>query len=234
MPSASLSSCRTLTTCAICLNGLVKPRLGMRRMRGICPPSNPGRVEPPERAVWPLPPRPAVFPMPDPGPRPLRMRARWEPRGGFRLCSVTRAGAAVLADPSLATFGLAARFALAWGFAFGFRPPFPFPFSFTIRLLPSLGRCHHEEGTHLIEHAAQRRVVRFDHLILMVLQADRPEGAPLRGRTPDPRAHLADAELLLARRRHRPVATGFALAVFPCGGISTHGRPPGAACSGSL
>src|SRR2546425_9310884 len=32
-PSASRTRWRTFTTCAGCLNGLVKPRLGMRRMR---------------------------------------------------------------------------------------------------------------------------------------------------------------------------------------------------------
>jgi hypothetical protein len=33
----------------------------MRRMSGIWPPSKPMRMELPERAVWPLPPRPAGF-----------------------------------------------------------------------------------------------------------------------------------------------------------------------------
>src|SRR6266550_79250 len=63
---------------------------GMRRMSGIWPPSKPGRTLPPWRAVWPLPPRPAVLPIPEPGPRPLRMRARCEPTGGFRSWSASR------------------------------------------------------------------------------------------------------------------------------------------------
>ena len=33
----------------------------------------------PERAVWPLPPRPACLPLPEPMPRPTRMRAFEEP-----------------------------------------------------------------------------------------------------------------------------------------------------------
>src|SRR5260370_309692 len=56
-PSLRIVRCRTFTTWAGCLNGLVKPRLGMRRISGIWPPSNPGRVWPPGRAAWPLPER---------------------------------------------------------------------------------------------------------------------------------------------------------------------------------
>src|SRR5262249_46343953 len=44
-----------------------------RRCIGICPPSKP-LMRTPERAVWPLPPRPPVLPMPEPMPRPIRMR----------------------------------------------------------------------------------------------------------------------------------------------------------------
>src|SRR5207244_421162 len=89
-PSASWPRWRTFTTCAACLNGFVKPRFGMRRMSGIWPPSKPGRTLPPWRAVWPLPPRPAVLPIPEPGPRPLRILARCEPRGARRSCSASR------------------------------------------------------------------------------------------------------------------------------------------------
>src|SRR6267154_1961634 len=91
----------------------------MRRMRGIWPPSNPGRVWPPARAVWPFPPRPAVLPMPDPGPRPLRIRARCEPAGARRLDRVTRttsaAGALVR---GFLVLGFLAVFVLAFPFAF--------------------------------------------------------------------------------------------------------------------
>ena len=51
---------------------LLKPRLGMRRARGIWPPSKPTRTLPPERAFWPLWPRPPVLPLPEPAPRPFR------------------------------------------------------------------------------------------------------------------------------------------------------------------
>src|ERR1700722_14943185 len=52
---------------------LLKPRFGRRRWIGIWPPSKP-LMRTPERAVWPLPPRPAVLPLPEPMPRPTRMR----------------------------------------------------------------------------------------------------------------------------------------------------------------
>src|SRR4051812_25727169 len=52
---------------------LVKPRFGRRRCIGIWPPSKP-LMRTPERAVWPLPPRPPVLPLPEPMPRPTRMR----------------------------------------------------------------------------------------------------------------------------------------------------------------
>src|SRR6202171_3280499 len=57
---------------------LVKPRFGSRRWIGIWPPSKP-LMRTPERAVWPLPPRPAVLPLPEPMPRPTRMRFLREP-----------------------------------------------------------------------------------------------------------------------------------------------------------
>ena len=59
-------------------DGGVKPRLGRRRCSGIWPPSKP-LMRTPERAVWPLPPRPACLPLPEPMPRPTRMRAFVEP-----------------------------------------------------------------------------------------------------------------------------------------------------------
>src|SRR5580692_11281245 len=59
----------------------------MRRMSGIWPPSKPMRMELPERAVWPLPPRPAVLPRPEDSPWPSRLRRCFEPGRGLRLCS---------------------------------------------------------------------------------------------------------------------------------------------------
>src|SRR5262245_63287428 len=54
-------------------NGLLKPRLGSRRCSGIWPPSKPFTATP-VRAFWPLTPRPAVLPLPEPMPRPTRRR----------------------------------------------------------------------------------------------------------------------------------------------------------------
>src|SRR6476620_11635175 len=52
---------------------LLKPRFGRRRCSGIWPPSKP-LMATPERDVWPLTPRPPVLPLPEPIPRPTRMR----------------------------------------------------------------------------------------------------------------------------------------------------------------
>src|ERR1700681_1342749 len=57
---------------------LLKPRLGKRRWSGLCPPSKP-LMATPVRAFWPLTPRPAVLPLPEPMPRPTRMRALRDP-----------------------------------------------------------------------------------------------------------------------------------------------------------
>jgi hypothetical protein len=48
----------------------VKPRLGIRKRKGVWPPSKPKRGFRPLRAFCPLCPRPAVFPLPDPIPLP--------------------------------------------------------------------------------------------------------------------------------------------------------------------
>src|ERR1700680_753337 len=53
---------------------LVKPRLGMRRCSGIWPPSKPRIRRIPVRERCPLCPRVEVLPMPDPIPRPTRLR----------------------------------------------------------------------------------------------------------------------------------------------------------------
>src|SRR5271154_6402075 len=74
--------------------GGVKPRLGRRRCSGIWPPSKP-LMRTPERAVWPLPPRPACLPLPEPMPRPTRMRALDDP--GLSLISFSFMAASLLA-----------------------------------------------------------------------------------------------------------------------------------------
>src|SRR5256885_11730018 len=186
-PSASRARYRTFTTCAGCLNGFVKPRLGMRRMSGICPPSNPGRTLPPWRAVWPLPPRPAVLPIPEPGPRPLRMRARCEPTGGFRSWSASR----VTGDSGLGARDL--------GLARGFRVAFSFGLG--ILLLPFLLRRHLDEVAHLLEHAAQRRMIRMHDFVLMMLEAQRLERPLHPIGVAVARSHLLDAQLALPGRR---------------------------------
>src|ERR1700683_4722608 len=53
---------------------LVKPRFGMRRCSGICPPSNPRIMREPVRERCPLCPRVDVLPIPEPIPRPTRLR----------------------------------------------------------------------------------------------------------------------------------------------------------------
>ena len=65
----------------------LKPRLGRRRWSGIWPPSKP-LMRTPERAVWPLPPRPPVLPLPEPMPRPMRfrvLRAPERPESSLKL-----------------------------------------------------------------------------------------------------------------------------------------------------
>src|SRR5437868_696791 len=57
---------------------LLNPRFGKRRCSGIWPPSNPFTATP-VRAFWPFTPRPEVLPLPEPMPRPTRMRALRDP-----------------------------------------------------------------------------------------------------------------------------------------------------------
>src|SRR3984957_11010380 len=83
-----------LTSLYLSCAGGVKPRLGRRRWRGIWPPSKP-LMRTPERAVWPLPPRPACLPWPDPMPRPTRMRGFDDP--GLSLTSLSFMAASLLA-----------------------------------------------------------------------------------------------------------------------------------------
>src|SRR6516225_3603236 len=73
-----------LTTAYATRNGLWKPRFGTRRCRGIWPPSNPRLNLKPDRDFAPLWPRPAVFPWPEPCPRPTLFFECLAPLGGFK------------------------------------------------------------------------------------------------------------------------------------------------------
>src|SRR3954454_12833761 len=98
MPSA-LSAARSMSVAFMRASSLVrtsgvssrvgelKPRFGRRRCSGICPPSKPTLWKPPERARWPLWPRPAVLPQPEAPPRPTRCRSLLEPGAGFSSLS---------------------------------------------------------------------------------------------------------------------------------------------------
>src|SRR6185369_7175578 len=83
--SATCRSCRSpvRTSATSSRVGELKPRFGRRRCSGICPPSKPTLWKPPERARWPLWPRPAVLPQPEPMPRPTRWRSCLAPGAGF-------------------------------------------------------------------------------------------------------------------------------------------------------
>ena len=72
-PSSKRLSTSTLIETYSLAKMLLKPRFGIRRAKGIWPPSKPIRTLPPERAFWPLWPRPAVLPLPVPAPRPWRL-----------------------------------------------------------------------------------------------------------------------------------------------------------------
>src|ERR1700735_1686306 len=78
-----------LTSLYLSCAGGVKPRFGRRRCKGIWPPSKP-LMRTPERAVWPLPPRPDCLPLPEPMPRPTRMRGLDDP--GLSLTSLSFMG----------------------------------------------------------------------------------------------------------------------------------------------
>src|SRR5262245_24003268 len=94
MPAACSAARSISVACRICSApvrtsamssrvGELKPRLGRRRCNGIWPPSKPSLWKPPERAFWPLWPRPAVLPQPEPTPRPTRWRSFFEPGAGL-------------------------------------------------------------------------------------------------------------------------------------------------------
>src|SRR5436309_11342999 len=63
--------------------GFLKPlAFGVRRVRGVWPPSNPGLMV--SRVPWPFVPVPAVFPRRPPIPRATRCFLAWEPGAGLR------------------------------------------------------------------------------------------------------------------------------------------------------
>src|SRR3954452_22091491 len=64
--------------------------LRIRMWMGICPPSKFGRLLEPEREPAPFWPRPDVLPVPEPSPRPMRLRALREPGAGLRECRPMR------------------------------------------------------------------------------------------------------------------------------------------------
>src|SRR5918992_511156 len=64
--------------------------LRIRMWIGFCPPSKRTRRLLPERAPAPLWPRPEVLPVPEPSPRPIRLRCLREPLAGFSEWSPTR------------------------------------------------------------------------------------------------------------------------------------------------
>src|SRR5919199_118339 len=61
--------------------------LRIRMWIGICPPSKLWRVLLPDRAPAPFWPRPAVLPVPEPSPRPTRLRSLRLPGAGLSVCS---------------------------------------------------------------------------------------------------------------------------------------------------
>src|SRR5262249_28675475 len=79
---------RSLTLIVVCFflkTAFEKPRFGMRRCSGICPPSKPLFWELPERDHIPLLPRAAVLPCPLPGPRPILFVLCVDPGSGFSV-----------------------------------------------------------------------------------------------------------------------------------------------------
>src|SRR5271166_4603616 len=83
--SPRLANRSRFTTSYSVLKILVKPRLGRRRCSGIWPPSKPRMMREPLRDLWPLWPRVEVLPMPEPIPRPTRLRFSVAFRGACRL-----------------------------------------------------------------------------------------------------------------------------------------------------
>src|SRR5256885_5156737 len=84
-----------------------------------------------------------------------------------------------------------------------------------------------------LEHAAERRVILLHDGVLMMLEPERLERAPLERRATDAGVHLPDAQVALPHGRQRPVHAPLALAVLPGERLPSHESPPGAAGSGS-
>src|SRR6266540_803780 len=84
-PAGSASSLATCTSSSSRRKRLWNPNFGSRRCSGIWPPSKPSKCMLPERAFWPLPPRPAVLPRPDAWLWPTRFFTRFAPFGAFRF-----------------------------------------------------------------------------------------------------------------------------------------------------
>src|SRR3954454_21509996 len=96
----------TFTPC-VCVrnisNGIDFFMCGPRSLRirmwiGIWPPSKFTRVFEPEREPAPFWPRPEGLPVPEPSPRPTRLRALREPGAGLRVCSPTRGVSSAIGD----------------------------------------------------------------------------------------------------------------------------------------
>src|SRR6266702_2212432 len=91
---------------------------------------------------------------------------------------------------------------------------------------------HLDEVAHLMKHAPQRRVVLLHDRVLVMLQPQGLERAPLERGPADPGAHLPDAELTLAHGRQRTIAARLALAIFPGRRLPSHAPPPAATGTG--
>src|SRR5712664_1587334 len=85
-PAGKTFSSSRFTTEYVTPKGLWKPRLGMRRCNGICPPSKPRRREYPRRDFCPLLHLPAVLPSFEPMHRPTRTFF-WRGPRGWRIVS---------------------------------------------------------------------------------------------------------------------------------------------------
>src|SRR3954452_6308448 len=72
--------------------------LRIRMWIGIWPPSKFTRVFEPEREPAPFWPRPEVLPVPEPSPRPMRLRVLREPGAGLSVCSPTRGVSSAIGD----------------------------------------------------------------------------------------------------------------------------------------